>query len=91
MVLQAEDVLQNILGSWIIFLWNVCTSYDFGITVSDSNWNLSYLDAVSFTFQLAFFLKSLGKKCLVMHCQKKAEDSNARELIKKCQFETVAL
>lgn len=40
---------------------------------------------------MPFLLKILGKKCLVMHSQEKAEDSYVRVLIQKCQFETVAL
>lgn len=42
-------------------------------------------------FNVPFLLKILGKKCLVMNSQKKAADAHAHELIKKYQFETVAL
>jgi len=42
-------------------------------------------------FNVPFFLKILGKKCPVMHAHIKAEDSHVRGVIKKSQFETVAL
>lgn len=81
---------QNVLSSWITFLWNGSVCYDFGITLSN-NLNFSYyLDAVTFTFQYAFLSNILGQKCLGMHPHKKAEDSCVLELIKILQFESVA-
>lgn len=42
---------------------------------------------------MLLFLKKniLGQKCLVMHCNKKAEDSCALEMFRICQFESAAL